>query len=213
MVRDVSIHITEAAIAHFCALIDKEPEPNLGLRLFLDRPRHPKAEVGISFCPQSESLPSDIRKQVAGFMLYIDAESAPFLDEANIDFQQDDIGGQLAITAPNIHGKKPAIDASLSERIQHVLNSEVNPQLAHHGGHVILVEVTEDGLALLEFQGGCQGCGMADMTLKQGIEQKLLSTFEELSGVRDATDHAQGTAPYFPTVASEECAADTKTGV
>lgn len=212
MPQEVNVTVTEGALQHFCQLLDQEKEAQLGLRLFLDRPGAPKAEVGISFCTPQEAQATDLKKNLTGFVLYVDASSAPFLDEAHIDYTQNDLGGQLAITAPNIHGKKPAQDAPLNTRIQHVLDQEINPQLAQHGGHVVLHEL-HDGVAYLAFQGGCQGCGMADVTLKQGIEQKLLSTFDELAAVRDVTNHAEGSNPYYePAAATQQNAADRQGG-
>ena len=72
-----------------------------------------------------------------------------------------------------------------------------NPQLAQHKGHVTVQEVTADGVVVLGFGGGCHGCGMADVTLKQGIEKTLLERVPGVTAVRDATDHASGTAPYI----------------
>ena len=92
----------------------------------------------------------------------------------------------------------PAQDASLVERVRYVIDNEVNPQLASHRGHVTLESVDADGTVYLRFGGGCHGCGMADVTLKQGIERTLIDKVPGVSAVRDATDHATGAAPYIP---------------
>ena len=78
------------------------------------------------------------------------------------------------------------------------IEQEINPQLAQHKGHVSLQEVTADGVVVLRFGGGCHGCGMADVTLKQGIEKTLMEKVPGVTAVRDATDHATGAAPYVP---------------
>jgi len=78
-----------------------------------------------------------------------------------------------------------------------LIDSEINPQLAAHKGHVRLEEVTAEGVVLLRFGGGCQGCGMADVTLKQGIEKTLMAKVPGITAVRDATDHDSGEAPYI----------------
>ena len=76
--------------------------------------------------------------------------------------------------------------------------TQVNPQLAGHGGHVNLVEITDEGIAIVAFGGGCNGCSMVDVTLKEGIEKELLQQFEgELSAVRDATEHDRGEHSYY----------------
>ena len=79
----------------------------------------------------------------------------------------------------------------------YMLQSQINPQLAGHGGRVSLMEITEDGYAILQFGGGCNGCSMVDVTLKEGIEKQLLNEFPELKGVRDLTEHQRGEHSYY----------------
>ena len=78
-----------------------------------------------------------------------------------------------------------------------MIETEVNPQLANHGGQVTLVEITEDGIAVLQFGGGCNGCSMIDVTLKDGIETQMVAKFEEITGVRDITEHQSGEHSYY----------------
>ncbi|WP_421020967.1 NifU family protein, partial [Klebsiella pneumoniae] len=78
---------------------------------------------------------------------------------------------------PNAKMRKVASDAPLMERVDYVIQSQVNPQLASHGGHVNLIEITDDAVAILQFGGGCNGCSMVDVTLKEGIEKQLLAEF------------------------------------
>lgn len=79
-----------------------------------------------------------------------------------------------------------------------VVENEVNPQLAMHKGRVAVEQVSADGVVLLRFGGGCNGCGMADVTLKQGIEKTLMARVPGVIAVRDVTDHDTGDAPYMP---------------
>ena len=132
-----------------------------------------------------------------GFMLYVSADSVRWLEEAQIDFETESGQGQLTIKAPNIKGEKPGDDSPLPDRVRWVIESEINPQLAAHGGMVSLVDITEERAVVLRFGGGCHGCGMADVTLKEGIEKTLREHFPELSGILDATDHDTGENPYF----------------
>lgn len=89
-------------------------------------------------------------------------------------------------------------NAPLKERGQYVIDAEINPQLANHGGRVSVVELTEEGVAVLQFGGGCNGCSQVDLTLKEGIEKELLNRFSgELSGVRDVTEHQRGEHSYY----------------
>ena len=93
----------------------------------------------------------------------------------------------------------PQASSGLAYRagVRYVIDNEVNPQLASHRGHVTLESVDAEGVVYLRFGGGCHGCGMADVTLKQGIEKTLLDKVPGVTAVRDATDHETGTAPYI----------------
>ena len=108
------------------------------------------------------------------------------------------MGSQLTLKAPNAKARKIADDAPLVERINYMIESEINPQLASHGGQVSLMEVTEDGAAILQFGGGCNGCSMVDVTLKDGIEKQMLEQFKgEITSVKDATEHEAGEHSYY----------------
>ena len=86
----------------------------------------------------------------------------------------DKFGGTLTIKAPNAKLPQISENASIEDKINYVLYSEVNPGLAAHGGEVSLIEVIDEETAILQFGGGCQGCGMVDLTLKDGVEKTLL---------------------------------------
>ena len=132
-----------------------------------------------------------------GFTLWIDAASVGPLDGANIDYVTQATGGQLQIRAPKVKGEAPGEGVSLAQRVHYVVEHEINPQLASHRGHVQVEAVDADGVVVLRFGGGCHGCGMADVTLKQGIEKTLLERVPGVTAVRDATDHDTGDAPYY----------------
>ena len=190
--------LTAAAEEHFQNLIAKEKDAdNLNLRLSVMNPGTPQADVGIVFCPFGDEDPADQEIHYAKFSLYIDQKSVPALRDAVIDFQKQQTGGKLSVKAPYIRGEAPSADAPLRERVEYIIKNEVNPNLASHGGFVSLVEITADNAVILKFGGGCHGCGMADVTLKSGIENTLLKQCPEIKAVKDVTDHAMGTNPYY----------------
>ncbi len=90
----------------------------------------------------------------------------------------------------------PLDDDSIFDRASLVFQREINPGVAQHGGQVELIDV-QDGVVLLRMSGGCQGCGMARVTLRQGVESALRRAVPSLRGIRDITDHASGQNPYF----------------
>ena len=87
-------------------------------------------------------------------------------------------------------------DDALYEQVARVFDEQVNPMVARHGGHVELIDV-QDAVVMLRMGGGCQGCGMADVTLRQGIEGMLAQLVPEVRGIVDITDHTSGANPYF----------------
>ena len=192
------IQISETAQAHFRRLIDRESVPGLGVRLSAMHPGTAKADVRLEFAEATELQGDEWAIDCEGFTLWLDAASVQYLDGAEIDYAQLPTGGQLQIRAPKIKGVVPGESASLVERVRWTVEHEINPQLAQHGGHVAVQEVTAEGVVVLRFGGGCHGCGMADVTLKQGIEKTLLEKVPGVTAVRDATDHATGDAPYIP---------------
>jgi Fe/S biogenesis protein NfuA len=189
------ITITEPAQAHFKRLLEKQ-SAGTQVRVFVINPGTPSAECGVSYCPPESVEEQDLVQNFEGFDVYIDEISAPYLEEALIDFVTDDLGSQLTLKAPNSKMRKVADDAPLIERVQYVLQTKVNPQLASHGGYVSLVEITDDNVVMLQFGGGCNGCSMIDVTLKEGIEKELLTEFPELTGVKDFTEHQHGEHSY-----------------
>jgi len=97
--------------------------------------------------------------------------------------------------APDTPGS-PTADDALYERVADLFESQVNPMVARHGGRVELIDV-QDAVVMVRMAGGCQGCGMADVTLRQGIEAMLNQHVPEIKGIVDITDHTAGSNPYF----------------
>lgn len=192
------IQISDNAQTHFRKLIEREATPGLGVRLAAVHPGTARADVRLEFAAPDELQGDEWAVDCEGFTLWLDADSVRFLDGAEIDYATQATGGQLQIRAPKIKGEVPGEAASLVERVRWLVEFEINPQLAQHRGHVAVQEVTADGVVVLRFGGGCHGCGLADVTLKQGIEKTLMEKVPGVTAVRDATDHDTGTAPYVP---------------
>lgn len=191
------IQISESAQIHFRKLIEREALPGLGVRLSAVHAGTPRADVRLEFAEPGDLQGDEWTIDCEGFTVWLEAASVSYLDSAEIDYENNVTGGQLQIRAPKIKGDVPADSASLVERVQWIVEHEINPQLAQHRGNVSVQEVTSDGVVVLRFGGGCHGCGMVDITLKQGIEKTLLDKAPGVTAVRDATDHDAGDAPYI----------------
>jgi len=190
------ITITPAARDYFGTLLEKQ-EDGTNLRICIHNPGTPAAEVDLTFCPPGRDQPDDLAHDCESFVLFVEANSQRALDGAMIDFESNPMGGELTIRAPGLKGRRPDAGAPLAERVDWVLQEHINPMVASHGGRVGLVEITEDKDVVLQFGGGCQGCGMVSVTLKQGVETTMKRELPEIRAVVDATDHASGENPYY----------------
>jgi len=131
--------------------------------------------------------------------IVIDGDSIEALAGATLDFTAAGMVMQNPNKpAPKVAAPRPAADLSgaVAQAVMQVLEEQINPAIASHGGRAELVAV-EDSIAYLRLSGGCQGCGMASVTLSQGIEVAILDTVPEITEVVDVTDHASGSNPYF----------------
>jgi Fe/S biogenesis protein NfuA len=190
------VTITESAQDYLADLLSSQ-EDALGVRVFINQPGTPRAETCIAYCREGDGTDGDEERKYDKFTAWFEGRSLPFLEDALVDYAKDRMGGQLTIKAPNSKMPQLGDDSNIEDRINYVLYNEVNPALAAHGGEVSLVEVTEDQFAILQFGGGCQGCGMVDATLKGGVEKTLLEQLPQLAGVRDVTDHTDRSNAYM----------------
>ena len=191
------IDISPEAQSYLKTLLEKQPKPDTGIRIFVARAGTPHAETCIAYCRPGEQEEQDEEAVFDQFTVWFEAGSEPYLKDAAVDFQKDELGGQLTIKAPNARTPNVDENSPLTDRINYVLYNEINPALASHGGMVSLVEVVEDSIAVLQFGGGCQGCSAVDMTLKSGVEKTLLEQIPELTGIRDTTDHSINDQAYY----------------
>ncbi|MFK2875671.1 NfuA family Fe-S biogenesis protein [Rhodanobacter hydrolyticus] len=191
------IEISERAQQHFRRLLAQQGNEGMSIRLHVTAPGTAAANCELEFCEPAELIGNEWTVECAGFDFHVEGSSAPWLDGASIDFEPNTTGGLLNIRAPKIKGDVPGLEAGVIERVRYVLDAEINPRLASHGGRVTLLEVDAEGVVLLQFGGGCHGCGMVDVTLKQGVEKTLRERVPEVSAVRDATDHSGGKQPYY----------------
>ena len=191
-----NVSISDSAIKYLENLLDSQDEPT-NIRIFVSDPGTMRAETCIVYSKVGEEEEDDILMEIDKISVFLENESLPFLEDCKVDYNPDKFGGQLTIRAPN--AKIPSLkeNSSIEDKINYYLYSEVNPSLASHGGEVSLVEVIDSSKAVLKFGGGCQGCGMAQVTLTQGIETSLRDAIPEIGNIIDATDHASGDNPYF----------------
>jgi Fe/S biogenesis protein NfuA len=154
----------------------------------------------MSFRALDDAGDADVVQHHDDLPIVIDADSVTALSGATLDFT----AAGMVMQNPNkpaargpLAGRPEAdLSGPVAQAVIRVLEDEINPMIASHGGRADLVAVDES-IAYLRLSGGCQGCGMASVTLGQGIEVAILDAVPEISEVVDVTDHASGTNPYF----------------
>ena len=191
------INITRSAEEYLAKLIQDKNETDLSIRIFISDPGTPKAETCLAYCKPDESMPDDIIINLELINVNLEKRSIPFLKDCEVNFDNDTFGGQLTIKAPNARVPNVSPDSPVEDRINYVIYNEINPMLESHGGEVSLVEFNKENIAVLQFGGGCQGCGMVDLTLKDGIEKTLVEQIPEVKAVKDTTDHSVNDNAYY----------------
>lgn len=192
------ITFTDKARERILAFIGEEKNP-VALRVSVqaDSPLAPNYEL--SLVDELDEQPGDTVVDAGGFKVFIDEESAGKIEGTTVDWVEGAHGGGFNVVNPNL---KPigseAPTGELAERVARLIETQVNPAVASHGGHVTLVDV-RDSVVFVQLAGGCQGCGMATVTLKQGIERLIKELIPEVTDVIDVTDHTMGRDPYYRT--------------
>lgn len=189
------ITITDVAKKKILALLEAEGEPGLALRVGINGRGPGGFHYELRFVEAEDRSDEDVVIDAAGFEVFVDPESAPNLQGATITYVE-------GLPTPGyesgfkIENPNPLWNDPKAQAVQRVLDTRINPGVSGHGGHVTLLDVKDD-VAYIAMGGGCQGCGMADVTLKQGIDLMIRQEVPEIRQIVDTTDHAAGTNPYY----------------
>ena len=132
------------------------------------------------------------RFQKEGIIFWMEFSLLPFLEGTEIQLDEDT--GEIEVVNEGLGIGK--LRGNFEDRVRQVLDEQVNPMVASHGGVVSLSRI-ENGEVFLRFGGGCQGCGMVDVTLKQGVEVMMKESVPDIVAIHDATDHDSGSNPYY----------------
>ncbi len=204
MANDSVLTITDKALAKILDIRSQEPDSDqLALEIRIAGVRDSQFSYEMAMI-HTQDIPAADRLEAHGELnVVIPADSVENLQGATLDVSRDLLNPGLVVDNPNgpspriaTDGPPPDLTGPLEQRVVQVLEHQINPSIAAHGGIAELVAV-EAGVAYLRLGGGCQGCGMASVTLSQGIEQAITQAIPEISGVIDVTDHASGQNPYY----------------
>ncbi len=193
------IEVTQQADDFLNDLVIRQDAGHMAIVVEVNDGGNPRAQITMSFieAEQLDNAYTQIVTESPLVKLFTLESNNRYLEGGRMDFRENDTGGTIVVDAPNLHIPSISPDSPIEDRINYVLYNEVNPSLAAHGGMVSLIDVVEDNVAILQFGGGCQGCGMVDMTLKSGVEKTLIEQIPEITAVRDVTDHSVRENAYY----------------
>ena len=184
--------ITAPALEKIIAAKNAEERPGLALRVTA-REEGARFRYSMKIVDCDTLTDDDCVQSFDSIDIYLDSQSAESLCGATLDFVDGINGSGLKFENPNktALGRDP-----LAARVQELFDDRVNPGLAGHGGYVSLMGI-EENRVILQFGGGCQGCGMIDTTLRDGVAATLQQAIPEITEVLDVTDHSAGENPYY----------------
>jgi Fe/S biogenesis protein NfuA len=201
-----TLAITEHALARVKGFVAGTPDPEAqAMWVEVTGVTAGEFTYNMTLKPKAAAALDDSVHVQDGLTLVVPARDIEALSGATVDWEGDELQGGLKLINPNRpKPMSPAIGAGadveltgpLAQRVQEVVEHQINPAIASHGGRAELVAV-EEPVAYVRLHGGCQGCGMASVTLHQGIEVAIRDNIPEIQQVVDVTDHASGDNPYF----------------
>jgi Fe/S biogenesis protein NfuA len=201
------LRLTAAALAEILELKAGEAAPeSLALCVEISGTHEDAYTYDMYFQAAADAAADDWVETQEGLTVVVPGPSIDRLRASVLDLTQDADGGGMVIRNPNrppparlspvMTGPPPDLSGDVAQRVLQILDYEINPAIAAHGGRADLVAVEED-TAYLRLSGGCAGCGMAAVTLSQGIEVAIRESVPEIVNIVDVTDHASGTNPFY----------------
>ncbi len=191
------ITITDSAKKQLLAALDYDGKNAPALRITARGGGMIKPTYDLQVADASKRNLTDTLVDLGEFQVLVDENSKALVDGTVIDFLNTATGSGFHISNPNLPPPpEPDLDSPEAQTVQKLLDEHINPGVASHGGHVTLVDVRDDNV-YVRLGGGCQGCGMANVTLKQGIETAIKEAVPSIKAVLDVTDHAGGANPYY----------------
>jgi Fe/S biogenesis protein NfuA len=192
MSREV-LSVTDVATSQIKRILEQEELSDQAVRVALVMRGPTNFQYQLEFCDRSDKKDDDFVFEQDGVMFYVAGGGLDQLRGTSLDYVDTGFSAGFKFDNPN---KPKLLNDPIAERVHRVIQERVNPGVASHGGEVTLLDV-KDGTAYVRLGGGCQGCGQADATVKDGITSLICAEVPEIHTVLDVTDHAAGTNPYY----------------
>lgn len=204
------LEMSPSAVGKIRELIEGREQKDLAVRVAI-RGALPGGgyQTEFKFMARGEAAEDDVVQPVNGFDLLFEPDVAELIKGSKVDFDETRFSAGFNIEYPPKSPYPPGVevrkdwDDPLAQKVQNVIDDHINPGVASHGGWVLLKDVHENK-AVVEMGGGCQGCGLSAVTLRQGIEQAIVEAVPEIEGIIDNTDHDLGENPYYAAEAAQD---------
>lgn len=201
MGTELDLTITDRAREKLQAALEEEGLTSHAIRVTVERLSEIRVRYLLDFAAQADKSDQDTEISAGAVTVWVDAGSGELLDGATIDFVDGPSGSGFKFNNPNV--PENGWMHPVASKFQDLLDLDVNPNIASHGGRIELLDF-RDGVAYVRMGGGCQGCGMASVTLRQGLEAAVRERIPEVTEIIDTTDHAGGSNPYYEQGNSSE---------
>ena len=200
--KAVPLTVSDTALEQVMSILAAEDDPDsLGLRIEVTGTKGAEYAYDLSFEERALAEPEDLVYNQGDLVVMIPVDSVDPLWGATLDLPSAAGQGGLVIRNPNrpdpMSGYDLELSGTVSERINQLLEQSINPALASHGGFAKLERIVDDTKAVVTMGGGCQGCAVSAMTLRDGIQKSILEHIPEITEVLDDTDHAAGENPFY----------------
>jgi Fe/S biogenesis protein NfuA len=187
------IMVSDTARSKLVELMQGADSSVAGIRVLAEATSPANPQYSLAFVQEGEDFDDDTVIDLEDFKVFVDPDSLKYIQNVRLDFITSGMGGGFRIDRAL---PKTQLEGPVAEKVQRLIDEQINPALQLHGGYVQLIDV-QGSTVYIELGGGCKGCGMVDVTLKQGIEVMIKQNIPEITEILDTTDHASGNNPYY----------------
>ncbi|RMH66490.1 MAG: hypothetical protein D6677_00300 [Calditrichaeota bacterium] len=188
------LHIEPTALDKIREILHSMPGEVIGVRVTADADSPFRIDYGIQPVFPEDIAPDEQQLDFDGIRVFISAAERPWFENVRLTYEvSTDLQG-FRFSTPDVSGG--SFKGTFAEKVQHVIQTQINPAIARHGGIISVVDIRENNV-YVEMGGNCQGCSLSFITLKNGVINGLKEAIPEIGEVIDATDHEAGTHPYY----------------
>jgi Fe/S biogenesis protein NfuA len=194
------VEVSSEAVSYISDLLSQRDSKINAVCIFVENPGTPNAETCLCYFDDIDDAEENkyIKHTYAEFDVYTREKDEKYLIDAKINITKEGENTQLTVKSPNAKSNNIDENSTLEEQVKHIIEWDINPMLASHGGVVRLIKIIKNNtVVVLEFGGGCQGCSMVDSTVKEMVEKTIIKKLPSIKAIEDITDHTNTDNAYL----------------